>query len=322
VLELLVPADVEFEPELELGRIGRGYRHVLQRGGDPGTSKRQGDCNVDVACGTDDGLPWVDGWRDEIRSVAVYTIDGFLKCTGTLIADAPRSFEPYFLTAYHCGVSSHNAHTVVTYWNFQSARCGDHGGGDRSQSVSGATLLARRADVDFCLLRLDAAPPQRYAPYWSGWDRRRTITPVGAISIHHPDAGEKSISLNDDALAVTSSCIMTGGPPDSHWEVDSWEYGTTEHGSSGAGLWDPSSHLLVGFLSGGLAACGNELWDCFGRLAAAWDGPSAGERLRDWLDPEGTGTERVSGGSGFGKLRVPHQRGQRPPPKPRFQRTH
>ncbi len=297
VLELLVPADAEFEPELELGRIGRGYRNMAHSSSDPGTVKRQGDCNVDVACGSEDGHPWVDAWRNEIQSVAVYTIQGYLACTGTLVTDVPHSFQPYFLTAYHCGVNASNAHTVVTYWNYQSERCGDLGGGNRSLSVTGSTLLARRADVDFCLLRLDAAPPEQFEPFWSGWDRRATIIPEGAVSIHHPDAGEKAISLNDDPLTVTSSCISTDGSPDSHWEVDSWEYGTTEHGSSGAGLWDPASHLLVGFLSGGLAACDNDLWDCFGRFAAAWDGPSPDERLRDWLDPDDTGTQRVLGGN-------------------------
>jgi len=156
--------------------------------------------------------------------------------------------------------------------------------------------IYREREVDFCLLRLEAAPPQQFGPFWTGWDRRTTIIPDGAVSIHHPDAGEKAISRNDDPLTVAASCITEGGPEDSHWEVDNWEYGTTEQGSSGAGLWDPASHLLVGFLSGGLAACDNDLWDCFGRFAVAWDGPSPGERLRDWLDPEDTGAQRVLGG--------------------------
>lgn len=316
VLELFVPNGADFEPELELGRIGRGYRNMAHRATGRGTVKRQGDCNVDVACGAPDGYAWVDGWRSEIQSVAVYTIEGFLKCTGTLIADVPHSYQPYFLTAYHCGVDSSNDHTVVTYWNYQSESCGDLGGGDRSQSVAGSTLLARRRDVDFCLLRLEVAPPQQFGPFWSGWDRRTTIIPDGAVSIHHPDAGEKAISRNDDPLTVTANCVSDGGPHDSHWEVDGWEVGTTEHGSSGAGLWDPASHLLVGFLSGGLAACDNDLWDCFGRFAAAWDGPSPGERLRDWLDPDATGAQLVRGGKaleGLEHLRSPPQRVPRIP---------
>ena len=316
VLELFVPDDADFEPELVLGRIGRGYRDMARTAGARGTVKQQGDCNVDVACGVGDGFAWVDDWRNEIQSVAVFTVQGSLRCTGTLIMDVHRSYTPYFLTAHHCGVTAANDHTVVTYWNYQSEHCGDMGGGDRSQSVSGAALLAHRPDVDFCLLRLDAVPPQQFGPHWSGWDRRATNTPDGAVCIHHPDAGEKAISLNDDPLTVAASCITEGGPDDSHWEVDNWEYGTTEQGSSGAGLWDPASHLLVGFLSGGLAACDNDLWDCFGRFAVAWDGPSPGERLRDWLDPEDTGAQRVLGGKvleGLEEMRIPPQRVPRIP---------
>ena len=110
---------------------------------------------------------------------------------------------------------------------------------------------------------------------------------------------------------MRDNCISEGGPKDSHWEVDNWEYGTTEHGSSGAGLWDPASHLLIGFLSGGLASCDNDLWDCFGRFAVAWDGPSPSERLRDWLDPDDTGAQRVLGGKavqGSAQMRIPPQR--------------
>jgi hypothetical protein len=316
VLELFVPDEADFEPELVLRRVGRGYRNMGLRDLGRQTVKRQGDCNVDVACGAGDGFPWVDGWRNEIQSVAVFTVQGSLRCTGTLIMDVPRSFQPYFLTAHHCGVTSASDHTVVTYWNYQSENCGDLGGGDRSQTVSGSTLLARRPDVDFCLLLLDAPPPLDFGASWSGWDRRASTSPEGAVCIHHPDAGEKAISLNDDPLSVRDNCISEGGPGDSHWEVDNWEYGTTEHGSSGAGLWDSASHLLIGFLSGGLASCDNDLWDCFGRFAVAWDGPSPSERLRDWLDPDDTGAQRVLGGKavqGSEQMRIPPQRFPRLP---------
>jgi hypothetical protein len=46
---------------------------------------------------------------------------------------------------------------------------------------------------------------------------------------------------------------------------------------------------ITGVLSGGLAACGVNEPDWYGRLARAWDGPVPSERLRDWLDPAGTG---------------------------------
>jgi len=288
-IELYVPPEAAFEPELELGRVGRGYRNWFGKLEAPA---KQGSCNIDVVC------PEGDDWRNQIQSVAVYSIAGSLACTGSLIMDQRRSFRPFFLSAYHCGVSSANDQTVVTYWNFQSPACGQLGGGTLNQSVSGSTFLARREDDDFQLLELDSPPPSEFNPYWTGWDRRLGTTPQGSVCIHHPNADEKAISFNDDPLDVGSNCILANGTGDTHWYVDNWEQGTTEPGSSGAGLWDPDTGLLVGYLSGGLAACGNpEGYDCFGRFAVGWDGDSANERLKDWLDPDGTGVEVVSGGS-------------------------
>lgn len=294
VIELHVPAVPAYEPELVLGRIGRGYRGLFRTSG---SVAKQGSCNVDVVCGAADGYPWVDDWRDEIQSAAQYSIQGSLACSGSLIMDAAGSFRPYFLTAHHCGVTSANDQTVVTYWNVQSATCGALAGGSRSQSLSGSTLIASRRDVDFSLLELDSAPPREFNPYWAGWDRRTDHTPQGSVAIHHAQAEEKVISLNDDPLTLTNNCDpAVSSDIGTHWEVDNWEEGTTERGSSGGGLWDPDTHLLVGSLTGGTASCTNTSgYDCFSRIAVAWDGDVPEERLRDWLDPHGTGVLTVEG---------------------------
>jgi hypothetical protein len=185
---------------------------------------------------------------------------------------------------------------VVTYWNFESPICGQLDGGSLEQAISGSTFLARRRDADFCLIELDSAPPVEFEPVWTGWDRRADLLPEGSVAIHHPSGDEKAISFNEDPLSVGSNCITVGGPSDTHWYVDNWEMGTTEAGSSGSGLWDRDSGLLIGFLSGGFASCSNPGgYDCYGRLASAWDGPSSEERLRDWLDPNDTGVEVVTG---------------------------
>jgi lysyl endopeptidase len=287
VIELYVPPEPEFEPELVLGSIGRGYRDWF---GKLNANLKQGDCNIDVVCSE------ADGWRSQIQSVAAYSIRGSIVCTGNLILDVTRTHRPFFLTAYHCGISSANDQTVVTYWNYQSPVCGRLGGGTLNQSVSGATFLASRQDVDFCLVELDSAPPPEFNPFWTGWDRRMNHTPNGSVGIHHPGGDEKAISFNDDPLLVNSTCIYVASTPDTHWYVDDWEQGTTEAGSSGSGLWDRDSKLLVGYLSGGLASCSNPTgYDCFGRIAVAWDGPSPDQRLRDWLDPLDLGVQIVPG---------------------------
>lgn len=288
VVEVYVPADARFEPELKLTRVGTGYRDLLGRLGAPKLARGpQGDCNIDVVC------PEGDPWRDQIRSVATYSYGGSRVCTGTLVMDTPMTFRPFFLTANHCGVDAGNAPSMVIFWNFESPSCGDLGGGSLADNQTGATFRAARFDVDFALVELDETPDPAFDVFYSGWDRSGTI-PNGSVGIHHPRTAEKAISFNDDPLTTGASCIGTGGT-NSHWFVDDWELGTTEPGSSGSGLFDPDSQKLIGFLSGGIASCTVIDFDCYGRFSVAWDGATSATRLRDWLDPNATGVTMVDG---------------------------
>jgi len=292
LLQLEIPAGAP-DADLELGRIGAGYRGF---GRNPGSVLRpdSGACNIDVAC------PEGDPWRDEIDSVAVYTSNGELPpngsgtllCTGSLVMDVRRTFTPWFLSANHCGVSASNDQTVVTYWNYETAQCGGARNGPLDEAVIGSTFTARRSDADFLLLELSSAPPAAFHPYWAGWDRS-DVPPSGTVTIHHPAVDEKAISFNDDPLTFRNSCI--GGGLDTHWNVDNYELGTTENGSSGSGLLSVDNRRIVGVLSGGAAWCGNTEFDCYGRFAVGWDGPTPAQRLRDWLDPDGVNPPGVDG---------------------------
>ena len=288
-LELFVPTHVNEEIVLELTKVSTGFRDVFKRYNGNGLIPKQGACNNDVIC------PEGDMWRDDIRAVAAYTINGTDTCTGTMVMDVEKSFTPYFLTAAHCNVTSGNAAAMVTIWNYESANCGDLSGGSRMDTVSGAIFKTRRSNVDVGLVELSSMPPEEYNVFWSGWDNSGSI-PNGSVGIHHPSVDEKAISFNTDALTTINSCIGSGGV-NSHWEVDNWEDGTTEPGSSGSGLWDPDSHLLVGFLSGGLASCSNINYDCYGKISEAWDDGSSGAagNLKPWLDPNNTGLTFVEG---------------------------
>lgn len=289
-VEIYVPKYVVLdELKFNIGRVSTGFRDVFKRYGGEGLRPKQGSCNNDVVCAVG------DSWRDEIRSVAAYTVGGIDTCTGTMVMDADRSFKPFFVTAYHCGLSTGNAASMVTIWNYESPNCGDLGGGSRLDTVSGAIYRASRQDVDSSLLELASMPPEEYNVYWAGWDRSENV-PQGSVGIHHPRVDEKAISFNDDALTTRSSCILNNGPAGTHWNVDNWEDGTTEPGSSGSGLWDPDNHRLVGFLSGGQAACGNSQYDCYGRFSVAWDNGGADSvNFKPWLDPNNTGLTYVDG---------------------------
>ena len=275
ILELYLPAGAG-TAEVVLAEVNAGYRDLFGRAGGP--VLKAGACNVDVAC------PLGDLYRDEIRSVARYTINGSGLCTGTLVMDAARSFRPWFLTAAHCGVSSEAvADSLVVYWNFEQSSCGGTGGGSLADNQAGAAFRARREDVDMGLVELDAMPDPAFDVHYAGWDRSGAA-PVGSIHIHHPNGDEKAISFNDDPLTTSDSCIING-TTDTHWHINDYEQGTTEPGSSGSGLWTQApTARLIGFLSGGTASCSDpDGFDCYGKFDVAWDGPAASQRLSDWL---------------------------------------
>lgn len=286
-IEVELPSDSNRRAlDLRLEQVGTGYRDFFGRGGRPNTGEKQGSCNIDVIC------PEGDPWRDEIRSVARILISGSALCTATLIMDEPGSFRPYLLSAAHCGITESAAPTVVAYWNFESPRCGQLSGGSLSDNQTGSTFRARRTDVDMSIVELDEMPAPSFRVYYAGWDRSGDA-PDGSVAIHHPSADEKAITFNFDPLTTGNSCIGAGR--NTHWYMV-WEMGTTEPGSSGSGLWDPSTRGLVGFLSGGLASCANPGgYDCYGKLGMAWDGTGAATRLKDWLDPNDTGVTSVAG---------------------------
>jgi subtilisin-like proprotein convertase family protein len=282
IVELYIPASAEFEPELEIGQIGYGFRDKFNLE----APLRQGFCNNDVIC------PEWDAWNDDEQAAAVYQLNGFWTCSGQMVMNTAADFTPYFLTARHCGISSGNDHTMVVYWNYESPNCGDLCCGNLSDNQTGAIWRASRSGVDFCLVELEEDPDSTSNVYWAGWDRSG-VAPVGCIAIHHPSTDEKAISWNDDLLTTMNSCI--GGGSQTHWRVNNWEDGTTEPGSSGSGIWDPVGHYLIGFLSGGLASCTNINYDCYGKFSLAWDGTSATSRLSDWLDPGNTGAMTIAG---------------------------
>ena len=287
VIELFVPATARQQPQLLLSSVNRGFRDLFHRDkGDAGTAKA-GACNIDVIC------PVANTWSNEIRSVARYSVGGVGLCTGTLVNNALGDYRPFFLTANHCEISAANASSVVVYWNFQSPSCGQHNGGSLAQNQSGAIFRAAKADVDVTLIELEEMPDPAFDVYYSGWDRSGAALP-GAVGIHHPNGDEKSISFSSNPLTTVGSCIGAGN--NTHWQVV-WSSGVTEPGSSGSGIWDPATHRLIGTLSGGDSSCAFPTGpDCYGKFSIAWaSGSDSSGRLRDWLDPLGSGVIGVSG---------------------------
>ena len=311
-IELHVPAGVAMPPDaFALTSVGAGFRDLFRRDKaiddtGPGTS---GPCNVNVVC------PLGQPYPDQIRAAAYYEFTGdedhaTYLCSGTLLADVPHDRKTYFLSAAHCVASGTETASMVVYWNYQSQTCSGTvppPGGFFNDDQHGATLRATRADADFTLVQLSTAPDASWDVYYAGWDASGAA-PSGTIGIHHPSGDVKKITAGP-APGTTDNCIDTGGSSsDTHWETGPYTQGTTEGGSSGSGLFATSAtgggraRLLIGSLSGGFAACDasdptqpNDETDCYGKLAAAWNGSGASSRLRDWLDPGNTGALTASG---------------------------
>ncbi|MEZ4740123.1 MAG: trypsin-like peptidase domain-containing protein [Flavobacteriales bacterium] len=246
--------------QLRIGQVTHGYRDVFAYDRALGSS---GSCNNNVICSVG------DAWRDEIRSVAMITVNGSGICTGTLINNCAQDGTPYFLTANHCLPGNLNVSTWVFRFNWNSPSCTQNQNGPTNQTISGASLLANSAATDVGLLRLNSTPPASYNVYYSGWDKSGAF-PTSQTAIHHPSGDVKKISFDTDAAGQATY----GGA--SCWRIFTWEDGTTEPGSSGSGLWD-QNHRLIGQLYGGQATCSNNVNDYYGRLDLSY------AVLQNWL---------------------------------------
>lgn len=287
VIDLQVPKAMRDQVQLQLGRLGHGYKNERDLGS-------SGECNIDAICSLG------NNWRNEIRSAVKLQIPvggGFVGvCSGTLVNNLAQNDKPYVLTADHCGIGDAGspASGVVVYWNFQNSSCGGIPDASDTQNQTGATLRASDRDTDLSLIELNQAPSTVFNVYYAGWDASGTGGDSG-VTIHHPSGDAKKISEFTTSLARSSVTIEDGGPSIPAWRVN-WSQATTEQGSSGSGLWN-QNRQIVGVLSGGAASCDNLSGsDYYARLETQWlaNNTAAGQ-LKAWLDPANTGTRKVAG---------------------------
>jgi hypothetical protein len=186
-----------------------------------------GSCEIDVACVT----PPTTALSNAAKAVAQMEFtqdDGFTHlCTGTLLNDSTSSNTPYFFSAAHCLNSSTAARTLNTYWFFDAVACGDRSVPPYVQQASGAMLLARSPDWDWALARLNAAPPAGVK--FSAWRAEPIPAQTPIAVLHHPEADLKKWSSG----ATQGYQLYTDG---SSYALVRYDQGTTEPGSSGAGL--------------------------------------------------------------------------------------
>ena len=269
IIEYFEPYNVEFRGQIQVSRVVHAYKDIFFNDGTRGYGD-SGSCNNNVNC------PEFIDWADEVRSVAmILSGGGFRLCTGSLVNNVRQDLTPYFLTANHClgGESS-----WIFMFNYDSPGCNNQNG-PTYMTVQGSTLLANSSSSDFALLRLTETPPESYEVHFAGWDATGS-TPSTPVGIHHPSGDIKKISFDYNNASNAGN----------YWDVNNWEDGTTEPGSSGSPLFDGNSHRIVGQLYGGTASCSSITYDTYGKVSSSWN-----SGLRNFLDPDNTGTTLLDG---------------------------
>ena len=301
VVELTVDKAMERQVRLAVGSINAGYRRFMDIAKEVAAADKSGSCNVDVICSQG------DAWRNEIPAVGVISTGGSRFCSGSMINNVRQDLTPYFLTAYHCGVTASNAASLVVYWNYENSTCrtpgstssGSTGNGSLAQFITGSTFRAASSASDFTLVQLSSQPSQAWKISYAGFDARNVET-TSSVGIHHPNVEEKRISFDNNPSTTTSYSSSTSPGDGTHIRIGNWEVGTTEGGSSGSPLFN-QNHQIVGQLHGGTASCTSVTNDFYGRLSVSWNGGgTAATGLKTWLDPDNTGTlvvnTRTTGG--------------------------
>ncbi|MGQ1909483.1 PKD domain-containing protein [Marinifilum sp. RC60d5] len=288
ILEYIEPATVEFPAEIAISGVLHDYKNIFNLlKGEDSSVKSSGPCNVDINC------PEGDDWQREKRSVCHILYDGWI-ASGALINNTNQDSKAYLLTAYHVINDQESAEMAVFYFNYENSNCGGSDG-EKTQSISGSDLLATGTALDFTLLELSVQPPASYLPYYAGWDRSGRV-PAYTTCIHHPSGDAKKISIDYDS-PITSTYADTKYTFDenTHWQIEEWDVGTTEGGSSGSPLFD-ENHLIIGDLTGGDAYCGNSVNDYYAKFSESWDNYSSNnQQLKYWLDPINSGVEVLNG---------------------------
>lgn len=282
------PATYESESSWVITQVAHDYKDILKTSNQLKSASL--DCQVDINC--DEG----QDWQVEKNAVCKLIIQGITACTGTLIGNTAKTDTPYLITANHCIASNYKASRTTFYFNYENSSCGTSSA-TKPKTLSGSTLIATSPNgkLDFALLQLSQVPPESYKPYYAGWNISETIS-KGVTCIHHPAGDVKKISIDNDkpttaTFKTTAMTYVTNG----HWNIERWDTGTTEGGSSGSALFD-KNHLIIGTLSGGEADCETPINDFFSKISMAWNYYSAtSAQLQPWLDPINSGSTKCNG---------------------------
>jgi len=293
-IEYYEPADVKGLGKLEIFKVVHGYRSVPVKSPDNDLNS-SGSCNYDVDC----DISGINELKDiNKRAVGLIIVANNSFCTGALINNTSNDGTPYFLTANHCTEPDENFSQWAFRFNWISPNpvCGQNQSSTSNapnyyQTVSGAELKARREESDFCLIKITANMPSTWNTILAGWNRSETPA-ASSFGIHHPSGDIMKVSRDYDPP------VLDNGFGQFMWEVQSWDLGVTEPGSSGSPLFDNNGRI-IGQLYGGSSECQGTVTnggdDFYGRFSKSWNaGSGSSTRLKDWLDPGNTNATTIN----------------------------
>jgi hypothetical protein len=293
-LEYYEPKAVRNQGKLEIFKLIHGYRTAEDYSRSTQDLGDSDPCEYDVDC----TMGTVDAQKNIMKkSVAMMIVGGSGFCTGALINNTSNDGAPYFLSANHCyetpGEPGNNEPAFWAFrfdWRSPSPICAANGNSPngpyhQTNSTSGATLKARRSQTDFILVEINSILPSSWDLIWAGWSRN-TSAPAYTFGIHHPAGDIMKVSVDNNPPSSTTVDGMNV------WQINKWDKGVTEPGSSGSPLFDPQGRI-IGQLYGGTSFCNglspNNGSDIYGRFNVSWNaGLSSSSRLREWLDPTAT----------------------------------
>lgn len=226
--------------------VGVSHLFVSAKDGFAFPKRASASCNVDAVCGSAT-LAYANA-KSAVAKMVFQDGGGTYLCTGTLLNDTdPSTQVPYFYSARHCINSQSSANTLITYWFYDNAVCGgvDLPMSQATAVFGGAYLDYEDQSTDVLLLRLKQAPPP--GAYFSGWDPGFLAGGNSIGVLHHPMGDPKKVSVGESRGFIGS------------FHDVGYLSGTTEGGSSGAGLLTLISgeYFLHGGLYGGSATCAN-----------------------------------------------------------------
>lgn len=294
ILEYYEPPHAAFSGTIQVDEVVHAWKAV----GHPAPAKQASSydpkalpCSINTAC------PAASDWSAQARATVLIDRGGST-CSGVLLNNTRGDHRPLVLTANHCGSPSPGQTVNWTFkFNYASSSCSAPSETPEYASITGATVRAADSGqrTDFTLLELSSFIPPAYNAYYAGWTLSPGSPALG-VTLGHPKGDIRKIAFDDDPLLNYST----------RW-IATLDRGTAESGSSGSPLFN-ENHQVIGHLSSALTldpnTCSGPGGDDnaaqvgFPKLSYNWNQGAAGQRLSDWLDPDGTGATSIGGQSG------------------------